>query len=387
MALSRAKMKEKLIKRTKAGASRRGRAGAGVFKTDLDEVNFFNCKEGDHILDIIPYEAGPNDPITPEGDPTYQLEIFVHRGVGPTEDQRVLCLRDTYGQPCPICDHRRQLQTEGADEAKWKPLFAKQRNIYNILCYSSEKEEAKGIQVWEVAWFYMEKHLAKLAKGPMQRGGRSRGASVEPNVAFADPDEGKSISFSVESQGKEFPEYSGHQFEARDYVIDDGLLEEAHCLDDLIIIPTYDEVYELYWGEPPEKEDGDEEAKEEVKETGRRTKPAAKTTRKKTSAKTTKKAKPEPKKQEEKEPEEVEAEEAEEAEEENICPIEGNAFGVDHNTYEYCDDCDLWEACANAAELALDPEPDPDPEPEPEPDPKPKKTRGKKAPAGRRRRR
>ena len=338
MAIDRKKMKEALISRTQKGG-RKGRIGQGIFKDDIGEVNIWSCKEGDHIIDIIPYEAGRIDTITKTGDPTYCFELYVHRDVGPTQDQRVICLAETLGEACPICEHRRLLQKEGSDEANWKPLFPKQRNIYNIVCYDTDKEESKGVQIWEVAWFYMEKHLLKLAKGPMQRGSRKGGSSgIDPNIAFADPDDGRSICFNVETEGKEYHEYTAHQFEKRDYEISDEILESAHCIDEMIKIPTYAEVHELYWGEPLDGEEN--EIEEDIEEIEEEPKPVG---RKKSNE--TKRRKIIEEVIEEDIPEEAIMANNNETE----CPV-GGEFGVDTNEYENCDSCEIWESCVKSKE-------------------------------------
>jgi hypothetical protein len=349
-------MKEKLLKRTKQGGNKQGRSG--VFKDDIEGVKLWRPKEGDHIIDIIPYCAGENDPITDEGDPTYNLEYYRHPNVGPTEEQSILCLADTFGEACPICEHRKVLQKEGADKETYVPLYPKQSNIYNIVCYDTDKD--LGVQVWDVAWFYMEKHLVKLAKGPIQRGGkRGKSSNIDPNVAFADPDEGKSICFDVEKGGKDsFPSYSGHQFDDRDYEIDDETLESAQCLDELIKIPTYAEVYELYWGE--KFEEGGEPPEEKQDSKPSRNRSRGKTSEKKDSEskgrRRGKKSEPET----EQPNEESEKTEGERIEDEPIggeCPI-GGKFGEENGEFDECNDCKVWNDCVNAP--ADDPEPEPE---------------------------
>ena len=375
---TRQKMKKALLKRTKEGSQRRGKSFLSLFKPDLEGVRFWRPKEGDHIIDIIPYEAGDMDPITKEGEVTYSLEFYIHRKVGPNEDQVVLCLAETFAEKCPVCEHRKQLQKEGADEDIWKPLFAKQRNLYNIVCLDSSKDEEKGVQVWEVAWFYMEKHLAKLAKGPMRR--RKRGRSdIEPNIAFADPDEGRSVCFTIETEGRDYPEFSGHQFDERDYAIEDEILDEAQCLDELLKIPTYEEVEAIYYGEVDDEEsddeddsdddeeevddddddeeedtdtDDDDQEEEEKKEKNRSTKKRGrKTSSKKSSKKKSKKGK---------------------------CPA-GGEFGADVNEFgEECDDCDYWEDCVEANQDLDDDDDDDDQEEEKKSKKKKKSRRNRK---------
>lgn len=309
----RAKMKEALKKRMQEDQERRESSGRGFFKADTG-ASFWNPEGGDHLIDIIPFVAGTNHPTVEEGEPAYSLRLRVHYGIGPSEDVSVICLAETFNQPCPICEHRVQLRNEGAEEEVWKALFPKKRGIYNIFCWDSVKEENKGVQVWDVAEWYFQKYLDSLAKGP-----RRPGREHTRLIPFADPDEGKSIAFTINParSKNDFAEYIGHRFDDRDYEISDDLLDEALVLDELVHIPTYEEVHEEYWGEPYD-EDGtstEEDVEEEV----------------------------------------VEDEHADEVEEveEGTCPG-GGEFGVDTNELEACDECPktVWDECLATREAS-----------------------------------
>src|SRR5574343_729567 len=81
---------DKVKEARKAALLARMRQGQSVstgtrsyFKDGLEGVNFWSPKEGDHILDIIPYKCGPDEPLIAwgklkEGDDTYVLEIWIH---------------------------------------------------------------------------------------------------------------------------------------------------------------------------------------------------------------------------------------------------------------------------------------------------------------------
>lgn len=313
----RAKMKKDLHKRLQEDQERREAGGKGIFKTETG-ANYWNPEGGDHLIDIIPFLAGPEHPTVEEGEAAYNLRVKVHYGLGPTEDKSFVCLLETFEQPCPICEHRVALRNDGADEDVWKALFPKRRAIYNILCYDTSREEDKGVQIWEVAEFYMQKHLDTLVKGS-----RRPGRETTTLIPFTDPDEGKSIAFTINppKTRNDFAEYIGHRFEDRDdYSIDDEILEDALTLDELIQIPTYDEVYEEYYGEPVDE--GDEEDHDDTED--------------------------EDYAEEEEDDEETEDEdhedEDEEEEEDNTCPGGGD-FGVDTNDLDECDECEIWEEC------------------------------------------
>lgn len=220
--------------------------GLGFFRGDLQGVSFWRCDEGDHDLDIIPYLAGPNDPDRQEGQWTYVLEVYEHRDVGGIEGQAYICMMKTYGKPCPICEHRQQLIKEGADDELIKELRPSRypRSIYNVLVYDTPKEEEKGVQVWHTSHYLMEMHLIKLAESTR----RDIEAGHPPYKYFADPEEGYSVRFNRTGQGYN-TRYLAHQLVPRNYSVPQETLNMAHQLDTLIYIPSYDEVYQAYWGE------------------------------------------------------------------------------------------------------------------------------------------
>lgn len=241
----------------------RERAQGGQRSIIKGDIPLWRPKDGYHIIDIIPYLAGKNDPQTEKGDPTYTLETHVHTNIGP-DNLTMLCPARMYGDKCPICEHRDKLRERGAKEDEWKPLFPKVRHLYNVVCYD-KGEEKKGVQVWDVPWFYSEKHLQALAERPA-RGGKRR------EINFPDEEEGKSITFNIEpaKSKNDFPSYVGWAFEDRDYSIDDDLLDAAFTLDEIIKIPKYDEISEAYWGKDKKRRkadrDDDDEENEELTE-------------------------------------------------------------------------------------------------------------------------
>ena len=168
---SKEERKKKLLARTKRSRKVATGEEKSFFKPD-DGVKFWKCDDGDHEIDIIPYEAGPNDPDpdTEEGDYTYVLEVYTHRDIGP-EEKQVICLAKTFAEPCPICEHRKEiLAGDDPDEDLAEELKAGvyPRSIYNIVCYDTVEEEDKGVQVWHTSHYLFQKHINKLANKPWQ---------------------------------------------------------------------------------------------------------------------------------------------------------------------------------------------------------------------------
>jgi len=371
-------------------------SGGGIFKENLTDVTFWKCKEGDHLIDIIPYFAGPNDPDpeVAEGTDTYKLEVFAHGGLGPN-DQMVVCLAKTFNKKCPICEDRKRLLNEASpDEELINSLKVSRfpRVIYNIVCYDSSEEENKGVQVWHTSSYLMERYLVELARNPRVRSG---GIEAFTDFSHIDSDKGKSISFTRKGTGTN-TQFIGHKFVDRDYDIPDEALEKAHTLDQLIHIPTYDEVYKLYHGEDdeeteekPEKssvslrerkkekrvpdkeldeEDDDSEEEEEEEEYPEdedededEDKPSPKPPKRKLEVKKKKKDEVEDDEEEEEEEEEEKPsrraslrnkdkkEKKVEKKGKSACP-QGGTFGKDIDELDECEECEVWTDCAKEAD-------------------------------------
>ena len=240
-----AKKKNTLRDRHKSGVTDTDhKRYATVFnKEDIpDGVDFYKVNEGEHIIDIIPFEVGKNmplnsygKPVSEEGDFDYVLDYFVHTGIGAMNVPYV-CPYENFGDPCPICAY---LKAERRDKPIWAKLRAKRRVIYLVWGHNSTEEENKGIQILEGAHFFLEKHIAEIAKLP--RGGGS--------ILFSDPDDGKSLCFSRQGTGITDTKYIGHKFLDREDPVPDEILEQTFSIDDIITMrPKFEDIEKDFFG-------------------------------------------------------------------------------------------------------------------------------------------
>ncbi len=295
-----------LRQRTQEAFDKKDSSGKfGSFIKDEYLSKLWECVVGEHTIDIIPYLAGPNHPTVEEGEPAFLLDVYRHANVGPNADSYV-CLARTFNQPCPICEDQREKRRSGEfSDKELASLSPSRRTIYNIWVHDNEKEENKGTQLWEVAQRYFDKYINTKSE-------KIKSKTGEP-IIYADPIIGKAISF--ERQGVKLEtEYLDHAFVDREYEITDELLQQAVLLDQVIKLPTYDEVSAAHFGSksPTTKEDNDV--------------PMARVPSK---LLTKKKGDPPP---------------PEESNEEG-CPY-GGEIGVDVNRYEECSECPKWDDCA-----------------------------------------
>lgn len=321
--------KKSLIKRYQSSYQTRESGNnikRGVFdwrKVDGD-VNFFQPAEGKHRINIIPYTIkSKNHPMVRRGDmeigdQDYVMDVYVHRNIGATESS-VICLKHTYGKPCPICELMAQLHKEGKEEEA-KALRPTRRVIYNI----EDLKEPGKVKVFETSHYLFERELIEEARD-------DEGGFID----FADVKDGKEIKFRAAETNigqNKFNEYKSFSFEDRDEPISNELLQQAISFDEIMEVPSYEDVKKIMLNEDDMEQPGEEE-------------------------------KPAPVEQQDNEEEEevpVEADEEKPAEEEKPikkevskkikstgCPF-GYSFGKDTDAYDECDKCDIWDKCVKA---------------------------------------
>lgn len=218
---------EALQKRTDKAIGSRGGKWKPIFKNSA-KFQKWVCRPGDHIIDIIPY-LDNND------DFQYKLELMVHQRIGPDEGNYICPKTFDSSADCPLCSARNIAQAEEEEDLA-KLLRPRDRVVYNIVCYDSNKEEDKGVQVWEASNYLAEENFQAAAKKRKKGGGGGK-------VSFADPDDGKTISWEHTGTGVG-TRYVGFAMEERDEPITDEILDEAYILEDLIDIPTVEMLQE-----------------------------------------------------------------------------------------------------------------------------------------------
>ena len=228
------------------------------FKGILDDekvgalsVPIWKTTAGNHLIDIIPYKITARHPRVVLGKAQagtwgYVFPAWMHDNVGPNKD-RYICLAKTYGQPCPICEYRNQRagQPDAQDE-EIKALRPKQyaTEVYNII---DQNQREKGVQVWVVSGFHFGRHIETMSHQPAALGG---GKIVYTNWRMGTPPEymdgGRHIAFTVGISGVN-QNFSAHTFHPRKADLPVQYIQNAYCLDDLIHVPTYDEVRDVFY--------------------------------------------------------------------------------------------------------------------------------------------
>ena len=262
--MSKAKDKRKDRKERKtASARKQSEAHKGGLRLTTfhvpDQVQLWKPAKK-KIVDLIPYVAS-NHPYVDAGELTYERTFYVHAKVGPDEESRI-CPKYTHGGEgrCPICEYRTKLGKDpDADEEMVKALKHKRRQLF--LPYDHDDEE-QGVQLWEYSHWNFGKHLEAY----IEDSDEDEGYDI-----FHDPDDGFTLrlGFSQETYGsnKYFESSSIRMLERKKAQIKKvhELLEHGISLDDLLIIPSYDELYALFNDEPVKKDKKKKDKKKDKK--------------------------------------------------------------------------------------------------------------------------
>lgn len=342
--------KSKLAKRYQASYQSKdsdngGKVGVMDWKKIDREISFFSPVEGRNRINIIPYEIKTkNHPLVKRGefevgDLDYVMDFFVHRNIGPSESS-VVCLKNTFGKPCPICEQSALLRKQGKEQES-NELKASRRVIYNV----QDLKDPDKVKVFETSHFLFEKELIDESRD--EEGGF---------VDFADPTDGKEIKFRCQEVQKgvmKFKEYKSFSFEDRDEEIDDDLLEQAISFDEVIRVPSYEEVEKILYGSEDEDEDEEEKPKKKKVEDDSDDEEEIELPKKKAKKVVEEDDDEEeieesPKKKKSFEDlDDVEEEEKPKKSSGGKCPF-GHKFGVDCDEHNDCDNCDEWYSCFKA---------------------------------------
>lgn len=216
-----------------------------------DGVQVFQPKPGRYLLDIIPFIAGAGNPWADEGCIHWERTYYTHRGIGANGDTYT-CPRVTAKERCPVCEHRMKLMKEGDEdnEELIKDLSPKQRQLFQLI---NLKEPDKGIQLWDISYHLFGKVLDARLRNSEEDEEWDKFFHLEDGmtlkVAFAEKTFG----------GFAYVEVETIDFRPRNKSYDDDILEEGRCLDDLIIVPEYEDLKKVFLEAKSDKDKDEEE--------------------------------------------------------------------------------------------------------------------------------
>jgi len=232
--------------------------GASPYLKLPDGVQTYKPKSGTALLDILPFTAGKGNPWADEGALHWERTFHIHQNVG-ANNERMICPRLTAKKKCYICEYRAKLAKEDEDdnEETIKALAPKERQLFNL---NNRKDTEKGFQIWDFS-----AHLF--------------GRDLNARLRNADEDDGWENFFHAEGGltlkvGFEDDTYAGRSFvrcasidfkpRKEDYD-EEEVLEKTLCLDDLLVIPTYEETKKALLETDEDDDDEDDEPKSKKK--------------------------------------------------------------------------------------------------------------------------
>lgn len=352
-------------------------------------VPVLKLKEGvkEVVLDFLPYEV--TDAKHPDRDPEFDIAmpetlwfrrpIKIHNNVG-SKKEKCICLKSV-GKKCPICDYQDKRRKEKAEKEEIKELYPKSRSLYVVIPLGMDKVEEIP-HIWDMS----DKLFQEILNEELE--------TDDSNRVFPDLENGKTLVLKVrwkELGENSFPDVRSITFEDRD-PYKESILKKVPNLDNVLKVLSYEELERKFF-EIEEEEDGGKLKEDKEETTERRRRPVEKeeeeeTPRRRRSAEPEKEEEEEEKSRRHKPVEEEEEEKPtrtrkpapveeekeekptrtkkpvkEEEEEEkptrskpagaktssNECP-HGFKFGVDADTKEACETCNIWGKCLDKKE-------------------------------------
>lgn len=204
-------------------------------------------KSGEGGIDIIPYYITSNKhPMVVSGkakigQPDYNLDFYIHKNIG-AANTSVVCLKKTYGKPCPICEEMEIVKkAKGWDSDECKALNPSRRVIYNVF---NAKVDGFTPLVFDVSHFLFEKEMIEKNKVLAQRQGLTY-------LPFAEAVGGYTIFFRTTTEKKggfETTIFKDFEFEKRTFDITKEMMDQAIDFSALLIVKSYEELKALFYG-------------------------------------------------------------------------------------------------------------------------------------------
>jgi len=234
-----------------------------------DGVSFFKVdKAGIRIVDVMPYITKVDSKYAEAGDPYFEKTFWAHRNIGPNQDM-VICPAKTAGKRCPICEHRAKLsQSPDGDEDLIADLAPKERQIWLL---RDLKEPSKGLLLWDGSYHLFGKLL------------ESRLANAEDEDdnwdAFADLEDGSTLRLTFVDEtfaGRTYQKCTSIDFKPRKVQYDADDIDGHPCLDDMLVIKSYEELKKMLLQVDDTSEEDDDEDDEPTpkKRSAKASKPA-----------------------------------------------------------------------------------------------------------------
>jgi len=137
-----------------------------------------------------------------------------------------------------VCEYIEQLKAENADPESLKPLYPKKRFLMFVIDVRDDTTIAKGLRWYDAP----PKLVGEII-------GRSKDKRTRQVIDVCDPKEGRDIEFVRKGQGLK-TDYTGIDLKVTEEVPPDWY-ENVPTFDEVLAIPTYEQVYQQLTGGVP----------------------------------------------------------------------------------------------------------------------------------------
>ncbi len=261
----RSKSKERKYTSARERAEKQNTGFAASYLKLPEGLQLFQPKAGTMLIDILPFEAAEGNPWADAGNLHWERTYYAHRGIGPNGDT-FICPRMTAKERCPICEFRLTLMKKNReeDEEMIRDLSPKQRQLFNVI---NLKDPDKGVQVWDISYHLFGKALDARLRNSEEQDEWEKFFFLEGGFSLR-------IGFAEKSYGGfTFLETESIDFRPRKRDYDEDILEDVHCLDELLVVPDYAKLKDTFLeakAKDEDEEDEEDEDRKSSKAAGRR---------------------------------------------------------------------------------------------------------------------
>lgn len=234
------------------------RSGSSYLKLPSG-VSFFEVDdEGPYTLDFLCFVTKAGNPYAEEGQDHFERTFYIHKGVGPNNSW-VICPKKTAKKACPVCEDVSRLRSETDDDDEEgqkaiKMMLPKERQLFVLRDTKSDNPD--NILVWDFSFHMFGKQLEAAVKDEEEEAEAEFFACAEGGSTLR-------VGFDEKSFNKaKYYETRSVRFKKR-ADLPENIADDMPCLDDLLVIQSYDQLKSLYM---QELGDDDDEKKEDKKE-------------------------------------------------------------------------------------------------------------------------
>jgi len=252
----RAKSKERNYTSARERAEKQNTGFTSTYLKIPEGMQMFKPKAQTFLLDIMPFTAGKGNESAQPGATHWERTYYSHNRVGANGDA-YLCPRRNSNKKCPICEYRSRLQSKGddGDEKLIQDLAPKQRQLFIV---KDLKDPEKEFQLWDISFHLFGKTLDARIRNSDEDDEWDKFFFAEDGLTLR-------IGFGEKSfGGVTFYEAETIDFKPRKNQYEDAVIDEMVCLDDMLIVPSYDDLKAVFLESTPTKSKAKEE--EEVDE-------------------------------------------------------------------------------------------------------------------------